>query len=170
MYSETDRLVLMIFTAVSSLGVLLQAFILLGIFLAVKKAAARLTEVTDEAKGNLLPILVTSRSLLDEVSPKIKVITNNLVETTNKLREQAIHVNATVDDIVDKSRVQAARVDEMVAGTLDTIEHATEAIQHSISAPIRQISGVLNGLRAGFEVLKRRQQAERETADSDLFV
>ncbi len=170
MHPANDQLIYMIFTAVTALGVLLQAAVLLGIFLAVRKAATRVTDIAEESRTTLLPILATSRRVLEDVSPKIKVISDNLVQTTNMLRSQAAHVDDAVGDIVDKSRAQADRVDEMVSGTLNTIEHATEAIQHSISVPIRQIVGVLNGLRAGFDVLRKRQPADHVTEDSDLFV
>ena len=110
----------------------MQALVLLGMLLAVKGALRRLNEVTKKAEENALPLLATSRSLLEEVSPKLKVAAQNALEVSQTLKEvsqtvrtESTHVASAVDDLLKKASVQADRVDEMVTGTLNSVANAT---------------------------------------------
>ena len=57
------------------------------------------------------------RRLIDDLSPKLKIASSNLVEASHTIRHQANHVNATVEDVLDKTTVQAARVNEMLGSS-----------------------------------------------------
>ena len=48
-------------------------------------------------------------------------------------------------------------VDHIVSSTLNGIGHATAAVQEGLSAPLRHISGVIDGLRAGFGSFRRKR-------------
>ena len=172
MQQQIPEVVYIIFTAVTAAGVLLQAFVLLGIFLSVRKSMQKLHEFTERAEQQIEPILTTTRHLLEDVSPKLKVATDNLVDVSHTLRHQANHVSAVVDDIVDKTHAQAARVDDIVTGTLRTVVHASTVVQGAVAAPLRQAVGVFQGLRAGFDVLRRKDKEPVMYAaeDGDHFV
>jgi hypothetical protein len=47
----------------------------------------------------------------------------------------------------------------MVTGLLNNVTHATTTLEKGIAAPLRQVSGVLNGLRAGLETLRAKDVA-----------
>jgi hypothetical protein len=79
-------------------------------------------------------------------------------------------VAAAVDDLLKKAAVQADRVDEMVTGTLNSVAHATATMQKAVSGPVRQVGAVLNGLRAGFDVLRSKEREVHASADGDHFV
>lgn len=164
------EIVYILFTVVTALGVLLQALVLLGIFLSVRKSLTKFHAVAERAEKNLDPILTTTRLLLEDISPKLKVATENLVEVSHTLRQQASHASETADEILNMTQAQAARVDEMVTGTLNTVVHATTTVQNVVSVPIRQAAGVINGLRAAFDVLRRKRPEAHAAADGDLFV
>jgi len=142
-----------VFTAVTAAAVLLQALVLLGIFIAVRKSMGKLNEVADELKGKALPVLSTTQSLLDDVSPKLKIATSNLTEVSYTLRHQAKHVNKTVEVLLDKTNAQIGRVDEMVTATFDALDHASRAVEVAVALPARRVSGVIHGVKAGVEVL-----------------
>jgi uncharacterized membrane protein len=162
MQTQLSPIYYIIFTAVTALGVLLQAFVLLAMYLAIRKAVTKMHAVTDEFKVHALPAVATARGLLEDVSPKLKVAAANLVEASHSLRYQADHVNTTVDEVLNRANVQVARVDEMTTAVLNTVAHAAVVLQQATAAPIRQISGVLMGLKAGFDVLRRKKP---ETAE-----
>jgi methyl-accepting chemotaxis protein len=157
------------FTIVTALAVLMQAFVLLGMLFAVKAAMRRVDEVTTKAQEHALPALETARTLLDEISPKLKIAAQNMMEVSETLKARSVTVSDAVDDLLKKAEVQVDRVDEMVTGTLDSIVHATATVQKAVATPVRQVSAVLNGLRAGLDVLRNRDQAHA-TGDGDHFV
>jgi methyl-accepting chemotaxis protein len=169
MYHGIPDWVYVTFTAVTAVGVAMQALVLLGMLIAVKAAMRRVAEVTSKAQEHALPALETARTLLDEISPKLKTAAQNLMEVSETLKARSVTVSDAVDDLLKKAAVQADRVDEMVTGTLDSIAHATETVQKAVVTPVRQVSAVLSGLRAGFDVLRNRDQAHA-TGDGDHFI
>ncbi|MGD0368404.1 MAG: hypothetical protein ABSA94_13190 [Acidobacteriaceae bacterium] len=177
MHHDIPVWVYVTFTAVTAGAVLMQALVLLGMLFAVKGALRRLDEVTKKAEENALPLLATSRSLLEEVSPKLKVAAQNALEVSQTLKEvsqtvrtESTHVASAVDDLLKKASVQVDRVDEMVTGTLNSVANATAAVQNAVSGPVRQVGAVLNGLRAGLDVLRNKGRDAHAAADGDHFV
>jgi hypothetical protein len=164
MQTPLPQIYYIIFTAITAGGVLLQALVLLGMFIAIRKSAQKMQVVSDELKGQLVPTISAARRLIEDVSPKLKIATADLVEITGTLRRETTHVSAAVDDVVNKTSAQAARVDEMLGAVLTTVEHASTVVQQAAAAPLRQITGIMAGLRAGFDVLRSREK-ESEKVD-----
>jgi hypothetical protein len=167
MHHDIPAWVYILFTAVTAAGVVMQALVLLGMLIAVKAAMARLDEVTKQAQEHALPALVTARHLLDEVSPKLKVAAQNVLEVSHTLRHESTHVSGAVDELLKKAEGQIERVDEMVTGTLDSIAYATSTVQRAVATPMRQVGAVLSGLRAGFDVLRSRDRNSHGAAEDE---
>ncbi len=167
---QTPQIVFIIFTAVTSVGVLIQAFVLLGMYLAVKKSTDKVHELSDQLKQHLVPTLATSRNLIEDISPKIKVAISNLVEASGVLRSQAEQINKTVAHVSNVAEAQVSRVDEMATAILDGLTQTTAAVQHGIATPLKQVSGVLNGLRAGLDVLRKKDPPTHVEGDGNHFV
>jgi methyl-accepting chemotaxis protein len=165
MQSQLPPIYYIIFTAVTSFGVLLQAFVLLAMFLAVRRLTNRVHAITDQLQPHLLPTVTTARNLVEDVSPKLKVATTNILEASHTLRRQADHVTATLDDLLAKTEAQANRVDEIVTASIDSASHATQAVQHAFSVPVRQASALVAGLKAGFDVLRGKNHSQRPPED-----
>ena len=154
-------------------GVLLALTIVLGVgvavFIAVLLALAKtlldmrkrvhrvLEQYETSIAPHLGPMVASAHAMVDELSPKLKHITSNLVEVSDILRSETQHITVSVSDMVERTHQQAARVDHIVSSTLNGIGHATAAVQEGIAAPIRHLSGVLEGLRAGFGSFRRKR-------------
>ncbi|MBV8488538.1 MAG: hypothetical protein JO161_09695 [Planctomycetaceae bacterium] len=132
--------------------------------------------ITDELRPHLMPIVSTTRNIIEESAPKIKsvvaesapkikVAVNDMVEVTHKVRTEADHVSATLDEFLKKANAQATRVDGIVTAGIDSAAHATNAVQHAISVPVRQASAVVAGLKAGFDVLLGRNHSSYRPVD-----
>jgi methyl-accepting chemotaxis protein len=169
--------VYILFTAVTAFGVVLQAAVLLGMLLALKGALKRVNEVTAKAEEMALPVFESTRDLLKDVSPKVKVAAQNLMEVSetakqvsNTVRAESAQMAVALNDVLARASVQVDRVDEMVTGTLSSVAHATGVLQKAVSGPARQVSALLSGLRAGFDVLRKKDNGVHATADGDPFV
>ncbi len=148
--------VTLIFTIVTGIGVLLQAAVLFGIALGLRETQKKLLGLTERLEEHIVPVISTSRGLLEDISPKVKTITSNLVDASGTLRAQAENVGHVVNDAAARTSRQTARVDSMISSTLNNIGNATAAVEKSIAGPLRQVNGVLAGLRAGIETLGAR--------------
>jgi len=155
-----------LFVALTGAAVVLQALILLALYLAVRKSTSRMEALATEVKTKSLPTLETAQAMLVELRPKLQTITDNLTETTTLVRAQMQRVDATVNDAVDRGRLQIIRADELLTRTLDRVEHTSEVVHKTVVSPVRQVSGLVQGITAGVEFLlgnrSRRNGGSRE--------
>lgn len=142
-----------LFVALTGAAVVLQAGLLAAIYLAMRKTAERVEALAEEVKTKALPALESTHSLLTELGPKLQIISDNLADVTTRLRAQVQRVDATVTDALDRARLQVIRTDEMVTRTLDKVESTSEIVQKTVVSPVRQVSGVIQGITAGVEFL-----------------
>jgi hypothetical protein len=177
MHNNIPEWVYILFTAVTAFGVLMQAGVLLGILFAMKGALKKVDEISTTAKEVGIPVLESTRELLKDISPKVKVAAQNLMEVSetakevgNTARAQSAQMAVALNDVLQRASVQVDRVDEMVTGTLSSVAHATSVLQRAVSGPARQVGAVLNGLRAGFDVLRKKENGAHPGVDGDRFV
>jgi hypothetical protein len=170
MQTQLPTIYYIIFTAVTAAGVVLQALVLLGMFLAIRKSMQKMHETTDELKVHVVPAAAAARRLIEDISPKLKIASTNLVEASHSLRHQANHINATVDDVLNKTTAHVAHVDEMVGAIFTSVNHASTALQHAVAAPYKQFSGIVAGVKAGFGVLRRKEPVAEEAVSTEAAV
>lgn len=126
----------------------------------IKAISGNVRDVVEDLTPKVKAISTDVRVLVDELTPKVKIISDDAVEVSGKVKEAAENIVQTVNDVVDRTHQKATRVDDMVAGTLNGIDHATSAVQHGISIPLRRINGILEGLRVGLNTLRRKERAD----------
>jgi methyl-accepting chemotaxis protein len=168
---------LTIWIAVTSAAVVLQMLILLAMYLAIRKLSARLESVVDETQSRVLPLLENGKAIQQDVKtfletarPKIDLILDNAAHVTTVARTDIGRVSATVNDVVDRTRLQAIRVDEMVTRTLDRVEETSEKVQQSVKAPVRQVSGIAQAISVGVATYFRSQRRGRNGGPDEMFI
>lgn len=154
--SAVNTKLLMIFVALVAFAMVAQAFALIVMAVGAAKARKRGLEIAEELRLKVMPIITTAQEVIHDTAPKVKVITENLVETSHVIRAKAQEFDATASDLNRKTRAQAARVDGIVTAALDSAAEISETIQRAIKVPVREISGLANGLKAGLDVLVGR--------------
>jgi DNA-directed RNA polymerase beta' subunit len=138
------------------IAIVVEIAILIAILLTVKRSAKKVEALADEVKRRALPTLDQAQELLANTKPRIEEIITHAAESTATLRLQIDRLDSTVTDIVDRTRLHVIRADNLVGKTLDRVEETTEMVQTTVVSPIRQISGVLQGVTAGIASLLGR--------------
>jgi methyl-accepting chemotaxis protein len=163
---------LIIFIAVTAAAVLLQAGILAGMYFALRKTSAKVESLADEVKTKVLPTAELAHSMMSELRPKIVTVVDNVSVSTTMLRTQMERVDATLTDIVDRTRLQVIRADEFVNSTMDKLEETREVMQRTVVSPVKQLSGLMHGVSAGFEALfsRRRQRSSVAAPQDEMFI
>jgi len=173
---STAQTFLVIFVAIVAISFFVQACFTVAIFIGARKAQKKVMSLAEDVRLHALPVIMSSREVLQDISPKLKVITENLTVTTATLRSKADEISGVVSDVTNRAHVQASRVDGMVKGTLDGLTTAVQAIEHGVAMPVRQVNGILNGLKAGVDVLRKktpnshRGSDEARDSEGNLFV
>ena len=169
---------LTVFIALTGFAVLLQAGVLLAMYLTMRKTTQRMDALASEFKSKVLPSLDEAQTVLREVRPKFQVIADNLEEVTSAVKNQVQRVDATVTDVVDRARLQVIRADELLSRTLDRVEQTTDMVHKTVVSPVRQISGLVQGITVGLEFLFSRRgrhngggrQDRRPVPQDEMFI
>ena len=177
-----------IFIAVTSAAVVLQACILVAMYVAVRKLGAKVeslatevqtnvlptvTSLASQMKEKVLPVVDTVQVMLLELRPKIDSVSDDITSTTGVVRAQVARIDAALTDVVDRTRLQVIRADEMVSHTMDKIEETGDMVRKTVVSPVRHISGVVRGVSTGFEVFfgaKRRRKNGNGVASDEMFI
>ncbi|HEY4054510.1 MAG TPA: hypothetical protein VGL74_12240 [Terriglobales bacterium] len=167
-----NNTLLTVFIAVTAAAVLLQAAILAGMFFAVRKTSAKVESLAEEVKTKVLPTAELAHSMMVELRPKIETVVDNVSVSTTMMRAQLERVDATLTDIVDRTRLQVIRADEFVNNTMEKLEETREAVQRTVVSPVRHISGLVHGVTAGVEAFFSRKRANNSATvpQDEMFI
>lgn len=151
--ASTNHLIMVFIGLVAVAMVVMAIAFVVGTVVAAK-AIKGMNATVDELKGKVLPLIevatdisVTSRGMLQDASPKVKHITDNLVaasdtlaETSKAARSAVAQFDSTFADVNQRAQRQVARVDNMVTATLETTAEVAEAISNGLRGPALKIA------------------------------
>jgi uncharacterized protein YoxC len=165
---------------VAALALLMQTVILFALYRGVNKAAQSMKNDIEDLRSSVTPILETTRQvagttreLVVRLTPKVEATVTDVAELVRGLRAQAADVEAATEEILARVRRQTGRIDTMFSGTLDAVDKASAFVSEAVGKPVRQLSGLLAGLRAVVESLQASDRSYREPTlqdDKDMFV
>jgi len=165
-----------------ALAMVVQAFVLLAAFFALRQAAQSMNKKIEELRSSVLPMIATvrpmidsSRILFDNVAPKIESASEDVAAIARSLRMQTIQLQSATVEIVARAKGQAGRVDTMLSGVLDSVDRAGNYLAGAVNKPIRQVSALLSSIKAAIESLRTsgpvsRSQSNHAPGDNDIFV
>lgn len=175
--SSGNSRLLMIFVGMVAAALIVQAIALIAMAVGAAKARKRVLAIVEEVRAKAMPALESTQDFIANTAPKMMTLAENLVETSNVVRSKAVEFDATLSDVNNKARVQTARVDDIVTTILTGTAEAVNAVQAGIRVPVREFNGLVNGLKAGLDVLmgrakgfgsSRTRTSYRESNDIDL--
>lgn len=177
-----NQTILLALAVAIGLAVLLQTIILLAMFVTMRKVIDAIREEAENLRSSVMPViddaqevlansrvalansqmlfgssqklLADAQGFLARVSPKIESTAGDVAEITRVLQTQALEMQATTSEVMERVRVQSDRVDAMVTNFLDTVDRAGGFVTEVVGAPVRQISGVLRSAKAIIESLR----------------
>lgn len=164
---------LMIFVGLVAFAMLVQAGVMVAMAFIAFKVKTDLTDQLEEMKAKVFPLVAKSQELMLELTPKINdiasktaaisanaenisaMVKDKLVEfgpTLTAANQTLLGANQTARIVNQKAQEQVSRVSDMVSGVLDATAEAGKAIQRGINVPVREVSGLLGGVKAGLKV------------------
>lgn len=149
-----------IFVVVAAVAIVIQMGLLMAMYISMKKTSDRVNAVTEAVEKRGVPLLETVSGLVTTNAPKINVILDNAMAASGTAKQQIDRLDTTVSDIVDRTRLQVIRVDELVTRTMDRVEETTDLVHHTVISPVKALAGVLSGVTTTANLLfgsKRRR-------------
>ncbi|HZY63374.1 MAG TPA: hypothetical protein VFE38_12700 [Edaphobacter sp.] len=151
---------LMVFVGLVALAMIVQAIALVVMAVGAAKARKRGLAVIEEVRAKAVPLIdkalpaiENTQNFIESCAPKLLMLAENMVETSNIIRSKAVEFDATLSEVNSKARVQAQKADQIASSVLDGASEIVSAVQQGIRVPVREFNGLVNGIKAGIDVL-----------------
>jgi F0F1-type ATP synthase membrane subunit b/b' len=167
--------VLDIFVGITAVAFVGQLILLFFLYKAIEKSSERMESVANRMEQRAAPMLDTAHAILAEAQPRISELTSNLAEASTLIRSQVAGAMQVTGEIVERARVQAARLDDLIHSTADKVEETTDFLQTSVITPVRRVQAIVHAVNAGIGFLKRNR-AQRKgpqlatEEDEEMFI
>jgi len=164
------------FVIVTSIAVVLQAIVLIALFLQLRRTAARVEHVISDINTRLAPILSRVQILVEDVSPRISGIVADASDLTRMARGQAQKVDRILSETLERVRMQLIHIDQILTGAMETVEEAGARLKETVWGPVVKATAVIRGIQAGLEFFRttrhRREPVEQpvEQQDEGMFI
>jgi len=173
MANVNGNTLLVIFIALTGAAVVLQALVLLAIYVAIRKTSKSVLDEVQEVRTAVLPVIDQSRDLLNRVGPRLESISADLSELTYGLRVQSADLQSAATEVLERVRAQTSRMDFMFGRLLDSVDRAGGFVAQTVGLPIRQLSAIVATAKAVVGALRNpppRSAQTHATADKDMFI
>ncbi|MCU1342290.1 MAG: hypothetical protein JWN92_1713 [Candidatus Acidoferrum typicum] len=164
------------FVIVTSVAIVLQAIILVALFIQLRRTAARVEETISDLNTRLTPIISRLQILVEDVSPRISGLVADASELTRLARGQAQKLDRILTETMERLRLQLIHVDQILTGAMETIEEAGSRMRDTVWGPVVKASAMIRGIQSGLEFLRaargRRHSVEQpsEQQDEGMFI
>jgi len=173
------------FIAVTAAAVVVQMLILFGMFIAMRKMAGRIEALAEKVEDTtsvvqvrVMPLLENAKAMQEQVKgfieterPKIEALVENVTEISSDARATVERLQVTVNDALDRARLQVIRGDEMLTRTMNRLEETSERVQQTVMSPVRQVSGLMQAISTGVGTYFNQQKRRRNGGPSDeMFI
>jgi uncharacterized protein YoxC len=166
--------IITIFVVVAAVAIVLQLVVLYVMAKALRESSKKVEGIAARLEQQASPVLATAAEILDDAKPKIAEITTNLAETSATIRAHVVQVGEATSEIVERARLQAARLDEFVINAAQRVEATSELLQHKVFSPMRRVRAVVSALNAGLSFLRSSRPRHRTNGenieDEEMFI
>ncbi|MGA2561436.1 MAG: hypothetical protein ABSF17_17315 [Terracidiphilus sp.] len=170
---QNHEILELVFVVIAALALTLQTAILFALYLGVSKSFKSLKQEVEEMRSSVMPTIEKTRDIIDRVSPKFEQTVADCSEIARSVRAQAVEIEAVTSEVLDRVRKETGRIDAMFANTLDAVDKAGAFVSDAVNKPMRQLSGILAGIKAVVETLSTTPPPSRGNnvhRDEDMFV
>lgn len=156
---------LTLFVALTAAAVLLQAGLLVGIYMMTRRVSEQVEATLKQAR-DLTPALKA-------VTENLKTVSNDMVELGAGARQQFHHVEGMVEETGRTLQSQLEKLDRMSQEVSERVNETVEVVQDSIVRPAREVGALARGISRGVEILlnrKERSPVDQARQDEEMFI
>jgi hypothetical protein len=164
------------FVVVVAMAVVVQAIVLIALFLQLRRTAARVAQTVTDLNARLTPLLSQVQILVEDISPQISGIVSDASELTRLARSQAQKVDRLVTETMERLRLQLVHVDQILTGAMEAVEDAGSHLRQTVWAPVIKATALVRGVQAGIEFLRSNRrdrnpvEVSGDNRDEGMFI
>jgi hypothetical protein len=168
-----------LFVVVTALAIVLQAIILIALFVQMRRTAARVEQTVSDLNAKLNPLISRVQVLVEDISPRISGIVADASEITRLARSEAQKMDRILSEALERLRMQLIHVDHILSGAMEAVEEAGSHLKQTVWGPVVRATAMIRGVQAGIEFFKTARhrrgpiehvEASAEQQDEGMFI
>jgi hypothetical protein len=168
MDQQTLLILLTIFVAIAAVALLIQACMLIGLFLVARRLQEKVMPLIPQVEV----ILGVVRRTAERVEKHIEQIGTTSAAILDVTKQQLVRVDELLGDATTRAKVQMERAEMVLDDTMTRVQETVSYVQSGVLRPVREVYGVLAGIRTALAHLGRagRSTVDHATSDEEMFI
>jgi hypothetical protein len=175
MDEHTLLIFLTVFVALAALAMMIQAAMLVGLALTARKIQSIIAELMPQINS----IIGVSKKTADVTLRTVEGAEKHIdkigaasVAILDSTKQQVGKIDELLSDATTRAKVQLERAEMVLDDSMGRAHETVSIIQRSILRPVREINGVIVGLRTSLAYLGKgsRPTVDHATADEEMFI
>ena len=167
------------FVVVTALAMVVQAIVLIALFVQLRRTAARVEQIVTDLNTKLTPLISRVQFMVEEISPRITGIVADASEITRLARGEAQKVDRILSEALERLRMQLIHADHILTGAMEAVEEAGSRLRQSVWGPVVRATAIIRGVQAGIDFFRSNRQRRRpldrmepsaEQQDEGMFI
>lgn len=161
-------IVLTIFVAVAAIALLIQACMLVGLLIVARRLQEKIMPLIPEVQGIMGVVKRTAESTEKRID-QIGATASSILDVT---KQQLARVDELLGDATSRAKVQMERAEMVLDDTMTRVQQTVSYVQSGVLRPVREVYGVMAGIRTALTHLGRagRSTVDHATSDEEMFI
>jgi methyl-accepting chemotaxis protein len=141
---------------------------LIGLLIVARRLQEKVMPLIPEVQG----ILGVVKRTLERVEKHIEQIGTTSTAILDMTKQQLARVDELLGDATTRAKVQMERAEMVLDDTMARVQHTVSYVQSGVLRPVREVYGVLAGIRTALSHLGRsgRPTVDHATSDEEMFI
>jgi dihydroxyacetone kinase-like predicted kinase len=168
MDEHTLLVIMAVFVFVAALALVMQAVWTFGMY----KASRALQQNVAKVAPKIEALADSSRITIEESRTQILAITLKTNQILASAEKQMARVDDLMADATERAHKQLAQAEAVVDDALSRAQDTVALVHGGIMKPLREVNGVVAGIRAALRFLARggRPSPDQLTVDEEMFI
>jgi hypothetical protein len=159
---------LTIFVAISALSMLGSAVALIGMFIVARDIRGKVTQAWPEIQS----IIVSLKRSVEYTEKQLETIGSTSISILDVTKQQVVKIDELLSDASTRAKVQMERAEMVLDDTMTRVQETVGIVQKGVLRPVREVHGIVAGIRTTIAYLGRasRSTVDHATSDEEMFI
>jgi hypothetical protein len=158
------------FVVIAGLSMLFQMLAIFGLYRQVKTMREKVMPLIPRAEG----LIDQACATVEASRAEIKQISGKANEILDSTKGQLARVDEVVTDASARAKMQLEKAELVLDDTMTRVHETVTVLHGGVMKPLREINGLVSGVRAGFGTLfsggNKRPSVVTATQDEEMFI
>jgi len=166
---------LTIFTGVVALALLLQSLAFIGLYRSVRNLSARVDAMSKDLMRDVSALteeVSQALATIKSVAEGVQALKEKISSTSDIIHKRVVDVDSFLRQLTDAGRLEIARIQDVVDTASRQIEDTLELLHRSVVIPVKEVTAIILGVKAGLNFLLRRPTSPSGAShlDEEMFI